>query len=159
MKIGTILIGIILVSVMAFSEAGASRLEKQARFTLEEMLTYSIEDELLAKAEYEKIIEELDAGRPFTNIVEAEKKHIEYLEPLLIKYSVDYPEIPKNPEIPNTLSEAYRIGVEAEVANIAMYNRFLEEELTDDVREVFIKLRDASKNHLKAFERKVARQR
>jgi len=38
-----------------------------------------------------------------------------------------------------------------------MYEQFLDADLSDDVRAVFIELRDGSKNHLAAFERKLSR--
>ena len=38
-----------------------------------------------------------------------------------------------------------------------MYNLFLEQELPDDVRDVFIALRDASMKHLTAFENNLAK--
>lgn len=152
-----VLTGLILAGTITFSAIGSGNIENQESFTLEEMLTYSIEDELMAKAEYEKIIENLGVGRPFINIVKAEEKHIEYLQPLLIKYEVEYPRIPEEITIPETLQEAYRAGVDAEIANIDMYNKFLSEDIPEDVRETFMRLRDASKNHLRAFERQVAR--
>jgi hypothetical protein len=156
MKIKVVLLGLILLSVTAFSNIGAARIKGIDTFSIKEALTYSMEDELLAKAEYEKIIEKYGEIRPFTNIMEAEKRHIEYLEPLLQKYGVEYPKISKDEVIvPNSLKEAYEIGVEAEIANIEMYEKFLENEFPEDVREVFIKLKNASKNHLRAFKRQL----
>lgn len=158
MKTKLILMGTLLISAITFSSIGASSVKDQKTFTVEEMLTYSMEDELVAKLEYEKIIEELNGGRPFTNIIEAEKAHISYLEPLLEKYKVEYPKVSEEEAIiPENLLEAYEIGVKAEIANIGMYERFLEEDLPEDVREVFIRLKNASENHLKAFERQVDR--
>lgn len=158
MKTKLILMGTLLISAITFSSIGASGVKDQKTFTVEEMLTYSMEDELIAKLEYEKIIDELGGRRPFTNIIEAEKTHISYLEPLLEKYKVEYPEVSEEEAIvPETLLEAYEIGVKAEIANIGMYERFLEENLPEDIREVFIRLKNASENHLKAFERQVER--
>ncbi|MBN2898438.1 MAG: DUF2202 domain-containing protein, partial [Clostridia bacterium] len=55
--------------------------------------------------------------------------------------------------LPETLAETYEIGIQAEINNIAMYDKFLEQELDDDVRVVFQALRDGSINHLEAFQR------
>lgn len=44
--------------------------------TLADMLTYAIEDEWLAHGEYAGIIADLGAGRPFTNIVQAEVRWV-----------------------------------------------------------------------------------
>ena len=40
-----------------------------------------------------------------------------------------------------------------EIENIAMYERFLQQELPKDVRQVFESLKNASENHLRAFRR------
>lgn len=134
-----------------FGSTGASEAED---FTLEEMLTYAIQDEYLAKTEYLAIIEKFEVDRPFTNIEKSEATHITWLLPLIEKYEVKIPEIDPADYvvIPDTLKEAYKIGIDSEVNNIAMYETFLEKDLPDDVREVFVKLRDASKNHLEAFQ-------
>ncbi len=55
--------------------------------------------------------------------------------------------------VPDSLSEIFSIGVEAEINNIEMYKDFLEEDLPDDVELVFENLMKASEHHLKAFER------
>ena len=59
--------------------------------------------------------------------------------------------------VPATLAEAFKIGVDAEIKNIAMYEAFLRAELPADVRLVFEALKNASQNHLAAFERGTAR--
>lgn len=125
-------------------------------YTLEDMLGYAIEDEYLAKAEYEKIMAEFDVTRPFSNIMKAETQHISALLPLFDKYDIAVPADTASEYlvIPDTLAEIYGIGVEAEIANIAMYEKFLTDpDLPEDVKAVFTALMNASKNHLKAFER------
>ena len=67
-------------------------------------------------------------------------------------------EIPKDEssgivKLPESLNEAYKAGVKAEIENIAMYERFLQQELPKDVRQVFESLKNASENHLRAFRR------
>lgn len=125
-------------------------------FTLEEMLIYAIEDEYLAKAEYEKIMSQFDVTRPFSNIMKAETQHISALLPLFEKYGITVPDNTASEYlvIPETLAEIFSIGVEAEVANIAMYEKFLADpDLPEDVKLVFTALMKGSENHLKAFER------
>jgi len=138
---------------------GAEGSFNNTNFTLEQMLIYAIQDEYLARAEYEYLINELNAGNPFTNIIKAEKTHISLLIPLFEKYNFDIPEDTSSEHlIPATsITEALETGVLAEVNNIAMYEQFLDADLSDDVRAVFIELRDGSKNHLAAFERKLSR--
>ena len=54
--------------------------------------------------------------------------------------------------LPGNLYESYEAGVTAEIENIDMYDRFLQENIPQDVENAFIALRDASKNHLSAFQ-------
>jgi len=137
-----------------YGAAGAAKLSDQA-LTLEKMLVFAIQDEYLARGEYQKVIEKFGNRRPFSNIIKAEERHISWLKPLFTKYNVSLP--PDRglelAEVPATFSEALQIGIKAEVENIAMYERFLKTNLPDDVREVFSRLLAGSKNHLDAFKR------
>lgn len=123
---------------------------------LAEALTFAINDEYNAQAAYNAIIKKYGSIKPFTNIVKAEANHISLLKPLFTKYNI---EIPANnatlTDIPTTLTNAYALGVEAEKANITIYEGLLKEDLPEDVKLVFQKLINASKNHLKAFQNKV----
>ena len=123
--------------------------------TLENMLEYAIQDEYLARQEYESIMEEYGEVRPFSNIIKAEENHIIWLKELYEKYDIEIPEDTAidHVVVPESLDIAYEVGVQAEIDNIAMYEKFLEQDLPDDVKAVFIELRDASKNHLAAFEK------
>ena len=136
----------------AFGAAGALIDED---YIIEEMLNYAIEDEYGAKAEYEAIMEKYDVTRPFSNIIKAESKHIELLTPLFEKYGYVVPvnDAAERVYVPATLEEAYKIGVEAEVKNIEMYEQFLKEDLPEDIKDVFQKLLNASEKHLAAYER------
>jgi hypothetical protein len=139
------------------SEAVENSTENTTEYTLEEMLVYAIEDEYKAYAEYEKIIDIYGDPRPFTNIIKAEQTHIEALEPLFEKYNFDLPENNAKEEVivPNDLQEAMDIGVQAEIDNIAMYEKFLSQELPQDIEDTFNYLMNASENHLSAFQRGV----
>lgn len=127
--------------------------------TIDEMLLYAIEDELRAKAEYEMIMATYDVLNPFSNIARSEQKHIDLLVPLLAQYDVEYDEedILNHLIVINSLQEAYEVGVIAEIANIAMYDLFLTYDLPSDLVYAFTALRDASYNHLAAFEKGVAK--
>jgi hypothetical protein len=119
------------------------------------MLVLAIQDEYLALGEYQKVIETFGSRRPFSNIIKAEERHISWLEPLFTKYGVELPadrglELAK---IPATFTEALQVGVDAEIANISMYERFLKKDLPEDIRDVFNRLLSGSKNHLDAFKR------
>ncbi len=132
---------------------GAMAVETLDNFSLEEMLRYSLEDERLALAEYEMIMSKFDIGKPFSNIIEAEKTHAGFLLELYKKYDFEVPTFDASEHlvIPETLKETFDVGIEAEIINIAMYEKFLKYDLNDDVRDVFIELRDGSVSHLDAF--------
>ena len=136
---------------------GAAGASADTEYSLEEMLVYAIEDEYLAQAEYDVIMDTYGIQKPFSNIIKAEATHISLLEPLFEEYGVSVPA--KDWEslvaLPESLDSAYAIGVEAEEKNIAMYESFLKENLPDDVREVFEALMNASEKHLAAFQRQV----
>lgn len=134
-----------------FGSAGASADDS---YTLEEMLIYAIQDEYMAQAEYDAIMDAYGVSRPFSNIIRSEGTHINLLLPLFESY--DYA-VPLNNAaeltvLPDSLAQAYEIGVEAEIKNIDMYEEFLKQDLPTDVRLVFERLMNASENHLKAFE-------
>ena len=135
-------------------DIGASAAKADSNLTVEEMLTYAIQDEYLAQAEYDYIIDTFGSIKPFSNIINAETNHIALLTPLLTKYAT----VPTNTAAsvipkPATVEEALARGVQAEIANIAMYDSFLAKELPDDVKTVFTELKAASENHLAAFSR------
>ncbi len=136
---------------------GASALSSDS-LTLDEMLIYALEDEYTAYAEYEYILATFDVTTPFSNIIEAESKHINMLLPLFETYDITVPidDSSQHIIIVDELVDTYKAGIDAEILNIDMYNLFLEYNLPDDVRDVFTKLRDASIKHLDAFERNLA---
>ncbi|MFA9424526.1 MAG: hypothetical protein ACERLG_13180 [Sedimentibacter sp.] len=139
-----------------YGAAGAS-LDKD--YTIEEMLTYAIQDEYLAQAEYNAIMNEYGVQRPFSNIVKAEATHIQLLLPLFETYNINVPQddAASIVKLPVSLLETYEAGVNAEIANIAMYESFQLEDLPMDVKLVFEKLKAASESHLTAFERSLSR--
>lgn len=147
----------LLMPLIALGETpfGAAALSEGKTYTVEEMLTYSIQDEYLAQAEYKVIMDAFGEQRPFINIMKAEGGHIELLLPLFTAYQITVPEDTalEHTVKPDSLQAAYEAGVTAEVNNIAMYEAFLKQsDLPDDVWEVFEALTRASENHLRAFE-------
>jgi len=152
------LTGTVAVSATA-ADTGSAAARANASPDLEEMLVYAIEDEYGALEHYAAIIEEYGVLRPFTNIMRSEETHIELLEPLFASYGYELPDGVDHPAAPESLQAAFELGVDAEIANIAMYESFLERELPADVRDVFERLMRASENHLRAFETGLARYR
>ncbi len=146
-------LGIFSAGVFAADGYGAEGAGAVEEYALEDMLVYAIQDEYLARAEYDLIMDEYGEQRPFSNIMKAEEYHIELLLPLFEKYEFILPEDSSSEHVilPESIEAALETGVEAEIANIAMYEKFLEKDLPEDVREVFEVLKRGSENHLRAF--------
>lgn len=138
---------------------GASAAQVNDDLTLEDMLQYALEDERLALAEYEFIMDEFNVSRPFSNIIEAEKSHENAVLYLYDVYGFEIKDFDATDHlvIPDSLEEIYNVGVAAEIANIAMYDKFLTYDLPDDVRRVFESLKKGSISHLEAFERQASK--
>lgn len=136
---------------------GSSAVSSTGVYSLEQMLTYAIQDEYAAQAEYAAIIKTFNTARPYTNILKAEGTHVDYLEPLFVKYGIKLPADTSASHVvlPKTLNETYAIGVDAEIKNIQMYETFLKQDLPADIKAVFVSLKDASVKHLDAFQRQV----
>ena len=158
-KLAVLAVVLLTTAALTADDAGAAAAKKESSFTLDEMLLYAFQDEHLALAEYEAIQEEFGAARPYSNIALSEKTHISYLEELYSMLGMGIPSFDASSRVtvPSSLLEAAEIGVQAEVDNIAMYERFLNQDLPDEVRDVFVFLKEASEKHLVAFERQVDR--
>ncbi|XDE60388.1 DUF2202 domain-containing protein [Arthrospira platensis BEA 1257B] len=129
--------------------------------SLKQALCEAIQDEYKACATYRLIIQKFGPIRPFVNIIEAEKRHIQALIPLFIRYNIPIPEDDWETCIipPNSVQEACEQGVKAEIENGEMYQRLLKATSNYwDVQNVFLNLQRASQeNHLPAFKRCVTR--
>jgi len=142
---------------------GAQGAKDKSELSLDQMLSYAIQDEYLARSEYESIIESYGNQRPFSNIILAEEKHIAWLLELYADHGLEPPkDLSKGHVVlPQTLKIAVETGVQAEVENIAMYQAFLGNAaalpLPADVRDLFEKLKAASENHLRAFRANLSR--
>ena len=128
--------------------------------TLAKILNEALMDEYKARDSYQKIIEIFGPERPFINIVKAEQTHIELLLPLYEKYAVPLPAEPdlNRISVPQSLFAACQMGVEAELKNVAMYDRLIAATDLPDVADVLQRLQAASRDHhLPAFQRCVER--
>ncbi len=142
----------------ATAPTGAKAALADRDLTLADMLTYALQDERIARAEYGVILERFGSVRPFANIIRAEESHIGYLLDLFADHKLAVPaDDTAKPAAPQTFATAVEAGRQAEVDNIAMYDRFLARDLPVDVREVFEQLKAASQNHLRAFTNQSAR--
>ena len=119
---------------------------------LKAMLDVLYIDELNAKAEYEALVEAFGDQSPYTQLIVAEARHADSLLRLYDLYDLDVPTPTlKTPVVPSTLDASYDIGVAAEVANIALYENYLDLKLPEVVEIVFTNLQRASENHLRIF--------
>jgi len=133
---------------------GAKGAIQDDEITLEKALTYAIQDEYLAQARYDAVIEKFGPTFPFTNIKVAEQRHIDALVRLHKKYDVEITEnfAKQYTPTPTTLKQAFEASVDGEKDNIAMYEKLAEADVPKDVKRVFTNLKKASKNHLASFE-------
>jgi len=150
---------LVLVALLAApSFAVAASLTPQA----ETALRAALEDEYHAEAVYDATIAKFGNVAPFTNIIRAERQHSSRLVALMRDNGVA---VPANPytsgaksvgSIPAALGDTCAVGVEAEIANVRLYDEKLLPEVAayPEIVQVFKALRDASQEkHLPAFQR------
>ncbi|HAA54402.1 MAG TPA: DUF2202 domain-containing protein [Myxococcales bacterium] len=150
---GLILLGGLWFTVSACGSPGTLTQEVQ------EAMKEALLDEYKAEATYNKIIAKFGPTDPFSNIMGAETKHSTSLEKMYDTYQLTPPDNPYKDDdssLPDfaSVKEACEGGVQAEIANIAIYDRWLKMELPDNIKTVFTSLRDASRDkHLPAFQK------
>jgi hypothetical protein len=116
----------------------------------------ALEDEYRAWATYDQVIHDFGPERPFINIRDAEARHIEALRTLFQRYALEIPENTWPGRVQRFAStrEACEAGIEAEVANAAIYDRLMQSTDRQDILAVFGNLQRASQErHLPAFRR------
>ena len=154
-----VLLGVFLMGntvLAADAGYGAKGAINTTQPTVQEMLQFAIQDEYLAKAQYSLVMDTFGKLRPFSNIVQSEDQHIALLKPLFTDRGWDVPQDESGPYLvtPQSFTEALKIGEQAEVDNIAMYEHFLNQKnIPEDLKSVFERLLVASKRHLNAFRR------
>jgi hypothetical protein len=119
-------------------------------------LNEALDDEYLAWATYDQVIADFGEMPPFSNIREAEARHIEALCTLFARYGMVVPENPWPGKVARyaSLQAACEAGVAAEIANGEMYERLLGVTQRPDILTVLRNLQEASQQrHLAAFQR------
>ncbi len=143
-----------LLSVMVISSLlGPSLI---ASSNQDKALRMALDDEYKAEAIYSQVLEDFGSVRPFSNIVNAERRHIDALIPLFDKYGLEVPENPYPGQVGfyDSVKDACEAGVQAEIENVALYDQIDSMVEDDDVAFVFSRLRQASQDkHLPAFQR------
>ena len=144
--------------------AAGSALSHGTVFTVTDMLRWAAEDEYLAHGEYAAIMKKFGSMRPYTNIMAAEAQHLSWLRDEYKSRGLSFPsdESAAHVVVPMDLKSAAQTGVDAEIANIAMYESFLsrpELSRTENatVKDLFERLKRASENHLQAFKNQLSR--
>ncbi len=122
--------------------------------TMHQALRIALYDEYHARAVYTKVVQAFGFVPPFSNIVQAEERHIGALLPLFAKYGVEpviddwADKVAPEP----TFTENCEVGVAAEIENIKMYDNLIPYAEMPDVLDVFYRVQAASyNNHLPAF--------
>lgn len=119
-------------------------------------LLLALNDEYHAAAVYSQVIRDFGNVRPFTNILRAENNHIAAVRRMLERYDVP---VPTNPWLGNapsfaSVTEACRVGVEAELLNRDLYTVLFDSTDRVDIERMYSALQRASETkHLPAFER------
>ena len=121
----------------------------------------ALDDEFAAYATYTAILDKFGQVQPFVSVHQAEAKHIAAISDVLAADGIEVPQNPylngekPAPQAPASVQEACAIGVQAEIANAALYDDELLPQVAGnpELTQVFASLRDASQNHhLPAFE-------
>ena len=121
-----------------------------------QVLNEALDDEYHAWATYDQVIADFGEVRPFSNIREAEARHINALCTLFARYGLAVPENPWLGKVARyaSLQAACEAGVAAEIANGEMYDRLLGATQRPDILTVLRNLQEApQQRHLPAFQR------
>lgn len=165
MTVAALLMGLLILTLGMVSMASASNVERggsayaQLSTAEKAALTEAIAEEYLARDTYQFVLSRLGATvTPFSQIAVSEQQHVDALAALFRKYGQAVPGDPGLTENPSFADRkaACQIGVDAEIHDIALYDRLL---ASGDIKhadlvQVFKNLRAASvNNHLPAFDR------
>lgn len=118
-------------------------------------LTKAINEEYGALNTYQAAIAQFGNIAPFSQIARSEQQHLNALAQLFTKYGLP---VPANPGLATTptwdsLAAACQTGVDAEIADAALYDQLKLSVDNADILRVFANLKAASlNNHLPAFE-------
>ena len=90
-----------------------------------EDLLMALDDEYKARATYRQVLADFGEVRPFSNIVEAEQRHIDALLVLFERYGIEVPDDPWPGQAPrfSSIEDACQAGVQDEIDNAALYDR------------------------------------
>jgi len=121
--------------------------------SLKAALDVVLTDEYNARAEYQAIVTKFGAVSPYVQLINAETRHIAALSRIYTAFGFALPadNAAAQAVIPSSLEAGYQIGIDAEKANIALYETYLKTDLPDSIERIFTNLQNASENHLAIF--------
>ncbi|MFC0524395.1 hypothetical protein ACFFGV_12545 [Pontibacillus salicampi] len=163
-----ILIGIMVVVYLLSARAeaesnsdyGANGALRDSTITLQEALTYALEDEYAARDRYKAILTRYGSKIPFQQTLQSKVKDIKALEGLCTQHNIKPPMSDTSNVIapPLTLYQAFQDSIRAETNNIAMYEKLLKESYPEEVTSQFNRLHTTSKKQLAALNFGLAQQ-
>lgn len=117
-------------------------------------LQLAIAEEYGARALYEGVLQDFPEASLFARIARSEMQHALSLTRLADKYGVSYPAYPGPTDTEfESIEAACAAGVEAEIADAALYDEVMAYTTHADLLQVYTALQNASLNsHLPAFE-------
>jgi len=104
---------------------------------------------------YQSVIDQFGSAYPISQIVPSEQQHVNALVRQADKYGVAVPANPGISQAPvfDTLAEACQAGVDAEIADAALYDTLKPVTTHTDLLQVYDRLQSASlDSHLSAFQ-------
>ncbi|MGZ0018326.1 ferritin-like domain-containing protein [Nitrosomonas sp. wSCUT-2] len=119
------------------------------------VLHEALDDEYRSWVTYDEVIADFGNIKPFSNIRDAEARHIEALCRLFVHYGLSVPENPWPGKVAHypDLQAACEAAAAAEITNAAMYDRLLLATQQPKISAVLQNLKTASQNqHLPAFQ-------
>ena len=137
---------------------------------LADALTFSREEERMARDLYAAVADLYDGARPFSMITNSEQQHFDAVGTLLARYGVEDPAKDATPGVYEnetlqalydgwwkdaqvSLDAAYQAGIELETRDIADLKDMINADYPADVDTVLGHLLQGSENHLAAYER------
>jgi hypothetical protein len=120
-----------------------------------EALTDAINEEYGALNTYKAAIDQFGSIYPFSQVARSEQQHVNALARLFTKYGLAAPANPGLASRPtwDSVADACQTGVDAEIADAALYDELEPKVDNADILRVFANLQAASLNsHLPAFE-------
>jgi hypothetical protein len=124
---------------------------------LHQALCEALDDEYKARATYQAVVDAFGPVSPFAHIIPSEQQHIDALLSLLAARGLPAITDPYYAGLsaPSSIKEACRVGVQAEIENVALYDRLIQAANDDpEVSSLFRSLQHASAEcHLPAFRR------